>query len=553
MARSSPSGAAASSEHTHLAAEPGVVAVEPATGSRGRRVEGWSPTAGPTGRAVRTTAFGRVAGALLGAQLALLLSLSAALYRAGALSIDFAAYDQAWWLLGHGRLDPFSSVLGIPFVTNNGELILWPASLLGRLWGSPFLLLVLQDLALVGTSALTLSWVWEALSAEERLSAGQRKAIAGTVLVALVLDPWCYQTARYDIHLEPFVALFALGAARALWRGRSAASLPWVVALALCGANGALALVGIGLGALLARRGTRLAGTAVLVVGAGWALVLSHLGWVGAGGSIFASRYGYLAHDTHGRVGLLAVLAGMVRHPTVPLRALAAKIPLVAELTIPVGLVGLVSPWGAGMALAVVVPSILTHGSFVSLYAIFQVWPAVPFVAFGSAVLLAAVVRRPGPGRLLAFALTVLAVGLSAAGLATLASVTVAGIRAQLPAGRAASRLAASLAPSTEVVGWNRVVGRLATRPELYSLDSLATTVPVRSDTVAFVLPGPMSYGAARLGPASARIAREAEQLGARRIPGTSPWIAFVWHPGPDVTAVQLAEFRPILTRTTGW
>lgn len=125
----------------------------------------------------------------------------------------------------------------------------------------------------MATNALTLSWAWEALSAEERLSPGQRTAIGASLLVALLLDPRCYQTARYDVHLEPFMALFALGAARVLWRVRAGASLPWVVAVALCGANGALALVGIGLGALLARRRTRLAGTAVLAAGAARALL----------------------------------------------------------------------------------------------------------------------------------------------------------------------------------------------------------------------------------------------------------------------------------------
>jgi hypothetical protein len=409
--------------------------------------------------------------------------------------------------------------------------------------------LVLQDLALVGTSALTLSWVWEALSAEERLSAGQRKAIAGTVLVALVLDPWCYQTARYDIHLEPFVALFALGAARALWRGRSAASLPWVVALALCGANGALALVGIGLGALLARRGTRLAGTAVLVVGAGWALVLSHLGWVGAGGSIFASRYGYLAHDTHGRVGLLAVLAGMVRHPTVPLRALAAKIPLVAELTIPVGLVGLVSPWGAGMALAVLAPALLASHSFLNAFAAFQAWPVLPFVVFGSAVLVGRLVGTGPRGRLSSLAIRAACAVLATASLVLLyswAAATADILGGQASAGAGAATVLRATPRSEEVVAWASAVGRFAERDWVYAFNGSLGTFPVHTRTVVFLLPGAGVYGAGGTAPTSGRIAREAERLGARRIPGTSPWIAFVWHPGPDVTAVRLAGFRPI-------
>jgi len=486
---------------------------------------------------------------LFGGQLVALLLLSAALYRAGALSIDFAAYYQAWWLLGHGVLDPFSSVLGIPFVANNGELIVWPASLLGRLWGSPFLLLVLQDLALVATNALTLSWVAEALRRESRLSARQRRNVEVAVLVGLLADPWCYQTARYDVHLEPFAALFALAAARALWRGRARAALPWVALLVLCGANGALALAGVGLGALLAGRGARRAGGFALGLGAAWAVVLSHLGWVGAGGSIFASRYGYLALDPRSRVTLLGVLAGMLRHPLVPLRELASKVPLVLELTVPVGLVGLASPWGFGMGLAVVVPSLLTRGSFVSLYAIFQVWPAVPFVAFGSAVLLAALVargRRGGVERLTAPAALVLACGSSAALLVTLVGVTLAGIRAQLPGGRVVARLASSLPPSVEVVAWNRAVGRLADRSAVYSLASLTTTVPIRAATVVFLLPGPHSYGAQRVGSTAERIARDAAHLGATPIPDASPWVAFVWHPGPGVTAVRLEGFRPL-------
>lgn len=83
---------------------------------------------------------------------------------------------------------------------------------------------------------------------------------------------------------------------------------------------------------------------------------------------------------------------------------------------------------------------------------------------------------------------------------------------------------------------------RLAPRPELCSLDSLATIVPARAGTVLLVLPGPTSSAASHFAPASARIAREAESLGARPIPGASPWIAFVWQPAAGVTAVPRSE-----------
>jgi len=242
--------------------------------------------------------------------------------------------------------------------------------------------------ALVATKALTLSWVTEALRRERQLRARERRNVEVAVLVGLLADRWCYQTARDDVNLEPLAALFALAAARALSRGRAQAALPWVALPALCSANGAL------------------------------------------------------APDLCIRVTLLGVLAGIVRHPLVPLQELASKVPLVSELTAPVGLVGLASPWGFCMGLAVVVPSLLTRGSFMGLSAIFQVWPAVPFVAFGSAALLVAMVARRGVERLTAPAALLLTCGSSAAPLVTLVSGTLAGIRAQLPGGRVVARLA---------------------------------------------------------------------------------------------------------------
>lgn len=89
-------------------------------------------------------------------------------------------------------------------------------------------------------------------------------------------------------------------------------------------------------------------------------------------------------------------------------------------------------------------------------------------------------------------------------------------------------------------------LGRLADRPAVYSLASLATTVPIRAATVLFLLPGPRSYDAEGVGSTAERIARDAALVGATPIPGAAPWVAFVWHPGPGVRAVRLEGFRPL-------
>lgn len=104
--------------------------------------------------AVRWAAVG-----LLLAQLGLMLAFSEVEYRRFCLTKDFATYSQAWWAISHGHLDPTSTVLGLPFWRNNAELVLWPLSLLHLLDPHPLVLLWVQDLCVVATEAVALTWV----------------------------------------------------------------------------------------------------------------------------------------------------------------------------------------------------------------------------------------------------------------------------------------------------------------------------------------------------------------------------------------------------------
>jgi len=152
---------------------------------------------------------------LFAGQAAVLLLGSVAQYRRFDLSLDVATYGQAWWLIGHGHLDPFSTTLGIRFLANDFELVLWPLALLGRAWSSVVLLAVVEDLALVATNLLTLRWAKEILAASG-LAGRPRRLVLAFAAASLLLDPWCYETALWPFHLEPFVALAAVGAGRSL-------------------------------------------------------------------------------------------------------------------------------------------------------------------------------------------------------------------------------------------------------------------------------------------------------------------------------------------------
>jgi hypothetical protein len=75
---------------------------------------------------------------------------SMVLYQHFALTPDFAQYQQAWYLIAHGHLNPYDTVGNFAFWQNHGEFIMWPLALL--YWVSPggVGLLWLQDAGVVG-------------------------------------------------------------------------------------------------------------------------------------------------------------------------------------------------------------------------------------------------------------------------------------------------------------------------------------------------------------------------------------------------------------------
>ena len=67
------------------------------------------------------------------------------LWRRFALTVDFAEYENAWFLIAHGHLDPMNSVGNGAFWQNHAEFIMWPLAGLYWVWPHQVTLLWIQD------------------------------------------------------------------------------------------------------------------------------------------------------------------------------------------------------------------------------------------------------------------------------------------------------------------------------------------------------------------------------------------------------------------------
>ncbi len=118
----------------------------------------------------------RIGFLALGLKLAGFAWWSTLLYQHFALTPDFAQYQQAWYLIAHGHLNPYDTVGNFPFWQNHAEFIMWPLALLYWLFPSGLQLLWLQDIGVVGAEA---GGVPVAVPARRAVPAGAGRALAG--------------------------------------------------------------------------------------------------------------------------------------------------------------------------------------------------------------------------------------------------------------------------------------------------------------------------------------------------------------------------------------
>jgi Predicted membrane protein (DUF2079) len=247
---------------------------------------------------------------------------SSLLYHRFALTPDFAQYQQAWYLIAHGQLNPYDTVGNFPFWQNHGEFIMWPLAAL--YWISPggVGLLWLQDAGVVGAEVMAFLWACELA---QKYRPGRDAAwLAATGLVLLMVNPWSWWSVSFDFHAECLAVLFIALLAWDLSHGRRRAWL-WIPLLAACGDVAGTYLFGLGLGLAIGVRGQRLRG--VIVAGLGIVAVLGisaiH-GNLGSGHGL--QSYDYLAAPGYtGSLTLTQLLTGLATHPAAVLAKMWSK------------------------------------------------------------------------------------------------------------------------------------------------------------------------------------------------------------------------------------
>lgn len=469
-------------------------------------------------------------------QLAGLLEWSRHLWSSYALTTDFALYDQAWQRIAGGHLDPYSTIYpyfyphyGYPFVRNHFELAMWPLALLHLISSSSFTLLVVQDVALAGTVLVTYLWCTDVLRRYWPLPSWPQLLLALVVLAALVTNPFVYETASFDVHLQAPATLFLVLAGRDLWKGHHRRGVLLAAIALTFGAPIALYVVGLGLAAAVSRA-HRPAGVAVIGIG---------LAWLGLAGSLHVDigshvggSYGYLigrpgAHD----LSVLTLGAGLAKHPAAAVHVLATRWHAIYQFVASGGGFGVFSPWGLALAVTVLVPNALNvNPAFISDPIAFQSFAAVPFVLVGSLLFGLWLVRtrlgRPAG---------VLVLIVACVQIAVVAGSILPGIESQWPvmnAKEAATLSAASshIPSSAEVIASVGVIGRFAGRRYVYPQVYPEQQFPVHGRTVYFVF-----YD----DPSRANDVREV--LRAQPVDRAGSVAVFEWHPPKGTRTVDLS------------
>jgi hypothetical protein len=516
------------------------------TAARGEDIDGAEPS--PFAHRALSP-WVRITGwSLLALQLVGMLVFSTVQYNRFALTIDFANYSQAWWSIAHGNLDPFIAGFGVPFWKNNAEFAMWPLALLDRVYPHPIVLLWLQDVAVVITEMVAFGWIVQVIGRARRRDPNRISYRAGVWLglgaaVVLVAEPWVYETIAFDFHFEAFAALFVLLVGYDLWAGRNRRLWCWVPLALMSTALAGVYLVGVGISGVLAGPGTRRRGAVIAAIGLAWVGVLSAVGGVGVGGRTFSASYGYLVGSHRGSVGPLSVIGGAFEHPAAVGQMAASHWSVALSFLVVLGLIGLVSPWGFGMAFVVLVPNVLDgSGTFIRYGASFQSWPAMPFILVGSVLVL---VRLLEGGRL---ARRVAAVSLALWGtllgvfaLIALPTVPRAWLWVDRPAAAELARIEPAIPPDAEVVVSLPVMGRFAQRSSVHGFVKDDERVPVNRPEVVFVFGPYESFQKilSRHGIAAATGFVE-HRLHGRVLGAGSGVVAVAWSPPPGTRQITL-------------
>lgn len=431
-----------------------------------------------------------LAYSLFGLQWVILLIWNIIRFHRFVLTWDFSIYYQAAYLVSHGHLNPFSTLLGLPFYQNDAEWIIWPLAAVVWLWESPLTMLIVQSTALVLANVLAFQWISEIV---EKQDYSKRSWLRILGLAVLLLNPWPYWEISFDFHIEFLITPLVVALAWSLWRGHIRSILIWAGLTLLGGAVATTYVVGMGLSGLL-MQGRRWAGLMLIFIGGITFILFEHVPGGIKGGSLIGF-YGYLAGPHLRHINFTDIILGAVTHP---LRAWGAirynGTNLLASIA-PSGFVGVLMPAAIGVNLVVLATIGLIPSHVWSTPQLFQQIVMMPLLAVGLVwmlnVAMLYMVRYKWARRRSS---SILITGILVINLLLWTGIWTPRI---IPHWLLISRNQAHILqkvyeetpPHAEVIASNGVVGRFAGRAIVYNTDDLpGGVVPLKRRTIIFVL-----------------------------------------------------------------
>jgi uncharacterized membrane protein len=453
-------------------------------------------------------------------------------YHRYALTFDFGQYQQAWYLIAHGVLNPYNSLAQVPFWQNHTELIMWPAALLYWLWPHQVTLLWIQDIGVVMAEFLALRWICDL--AHGHSGTPNRPWLAAAGLILLIANPWIWWSIAFDFHTESLAAPFAVLLARDLVDQRKRAWL-WIAPLLTCGDVAATYVFGLGAGTAIAGRGSRRVGLGVAAIGLATTGVISLVhGNLGSANGLLA--YAYLA--TTGPVASLtlpALVKGIIAHPQRAIAAIWSKrVNLWANIA-PAGIVGLGYTSLLPLFGLVLVENSLFPGLLFSMPS-FQALTIYVLLPVGTVGVLTKVLRRR---RWLAIVIMTVVLASAIGWLAAWApQFATKWLRVSSGAAAALATINSGIPASAEVIASSGIVGRFSSRKNVRAL-VLPGSIAVSGPTWFVVTPaeGPETQSTTS---AMALIGELAGPLHATLIAHSTGVWAFRWSPPPGVRSVLI-------------
>ena len=301
-----------------------------------------------------------------------------------------ATFSQAISQIGSGHLDPYMTTVaynyphyGYWFYQDHFSLIMWPLSVLFTLFRTTFFLLVVQDLALVGSGIVIFRWGLEIVGKTEAISKVQGVLIGLGLLVILISCPSLYWAGSFDFHVQPLAILFALACFRDLWHNNRRVWV-WVLLVLACGDVATTYLLVVALVGLSFGKDQRTSSLGILLA---TFIQFELIGLLGADkGSHLETDFAYLAHGKvpGGLLGLVVIGSGILVHPTTALRVIGQRFTNIFAYISAAGTVGLASIIGIiGFVTINLTNSLDRYRVFISPIAGFQNLAGVLFLVIG--------------------------------------------------------------------------------------------------------------------------------------------------------------------------